>query len=435
MKISILTVFPDLYNNFLETSLVRRSKENGLVEYSLDSFKSFVEPKERIDAPTFGHGTGMVIKAEVVQKAVEKKEKKYGSGFKVFFSPQGKKLDQDLLRDIYKSALKKGHLMLLPARYEGMDARVEEHYADEVVSVGDFVLMGGDLPAMMLLEGFLRLIPGVVGKQESVEKDSFTGSFLDYPSYAEPVVWKGLAVPEVLRSGNHQKVDEWRMEQAARNTVLSHFQWIRSKYMVDKQVKLAKKYIPNHYVALMHTDVLIGSKKRVGQTSVTTIDLHDIARSSRTFGLENFFIVTPLVDQQKIVKKMLDFWQKGIGQEYNINRFESVKRVVLEKNLGSVIAHIQEKEGKKPVVIMTSAKMGEDSNKISFYDQDKIWAFGRPVLFVLGTGQGLCDSVMKDADYVLLPIEGFSDYNHLSVRSAAAIIFDRWLGLNSKEVA
>ena len=435
MKISILSVFPNIYTNFLETSLVRRSSEKGLVAYSVDSFTSFVKPKERIDAHTFGPGAGMVIKAEVVQKAIEEKEKVFGPAFKVFFSPQGKKLDQDLLRDMYRSWQKRGHLMLLPARYEGMDARVEQYYADEIVSVGDFVLMGGDLPAMMLLEGILRLVPEVVGKAESVEKDSFTGPFLDYPSYAEPVVWKGLEVPEILRSGNHKKIDEWRMSVAAKNTVRSHFEWIRSQDMSEDQMNVAKTFIPNHYSLLMHTDVLVGgSEKRVGKTSVTPLDMHDIARSSKTFGLKNFFIVTPLVDQQKIVKKMLNFWQGDIGQEYNFNRFESLARVRLEESLESAIKYIEEQEGKKPVVIVTSAKSVENGNRICFYDQDKVWALKRPVLFVFGTGCGLSDEIMGRADFVLLPIEGFSDYNHLSVRSAAAIIFDRWLGINVKKV-
>jgi len=434
MKISILSVFPELYSNFLETSLVRRAQEAGLVDFNLDAFRSFVEPKERIDAPTFGPGAGMVIKAEVVQKAIEAEEKKLGPAFKIFFSPQGKKLDQDILKKISKSVLQKGHLMLLPARYEGMDARVEQHYADEIISIGDFVLMGGDLPAMVFLEGFLRLIPSVVGKQESVKEESFSGPFLDYPSYAEPVVWKGYEVPEIVRSGNHKKIQEWRMDQAAKKTVLTHFDWMRTQKMTQEQAGLAKKFIPNHYAALMHTDVVVDRAKRVGETSVTSLDIHDIARSARTYGLKNYFLVTPLIDQQKIVKRMLDFWQSGVGQEYNLNRFESVRSVKLKDSLKKVIEDIEQQEGKTPLLVVTSAKSYDGPNKITYHDQQKVWGQGRPVLFVFGTGHGLSDSVMQLADFTLVPLEGFSDYNHLSVRSATAIIFDRWLGANPKKV-
>jgi len=434
MKISVLSVFPELYDTFLNTSLVKRAAGKGLVDFSVDSFKSFVAPKERIDAPTFGHGAGMVIRAEVVQKAVEASEKKCGKSFKIFFSPQGKKLDQDLLKEIHQSAKKIGHIMLLPARYEGMDSRVEEHYADEIISIGDFVLMGGDLPAMVFIEGFLRLIPGVVGKEESVQMESFSGPFLDYPSYAEPVEWNGYKVPDVLRSGNHGAVDKWRMDQAAKKTIVTHFDWLRLQQVTDEEKQLAKKFIPNHYAALMHYEVLVGESKEEGKTSVTSLDVHDIARSAKTFGIKNHFIVTPLIDQQKIVKKILGFWQSDIGLDYNKSRFESVKNVRLASSIEDVISAIEEKEGKKPIIIVTSAKSYQKDNVISYHDHQKIWSKNRPVLFVFGTGQGLSDVIIDQADYILAPIEGFSDYNHLSVRSAAAIVFDRWLGINSKKI-
>ena len=433
MKISILSVFPEIYKNFLETSLVRRAQESDLVKYDLDSFRSFVAPKERIDAPTFGPGAGMVIKAEVVQRAIESKEQKNGPAFKIFFSPQGKRLDQNLLRKIANLAHKKGHLMLLPARYEGMDDRVEQHYADEVVSVGDFVLMGGDVPAMVFLEGFLRLIPGVVGKKESVEMESFSGAFVDYPSYAEPVDWKGYKVPDVIRSGNHEAIRKWRLKASAKKTVMHHFNWMRSQPMDVEQRELAQKYIPSHYAALMHYEVLAGNGKP-GTTSVTSLDIHDIARSAKSFGIKNYFIVTPLVDQQKIVKKMIDFWNSGIGKEYNRCRFEAVRQVVLKSSLESVIEQIEKQEGKKPVIIVTSAKSCQKDNVITYHDQELVWQLGRPVLILFGTGQGLTEEVIEQADFVLIPVEGFSGYNHLSVRSAAAIIFDKWLGMNVKKL-
>jgi len=434
MKISILSVFPELYTNFLKTSLVRRAAEKGIVEYSLDSFSSFVKPKERIDAPIFGPGAGMLIKPEVVQRAIETKEKKFGKAFKIFFSPQGKKLDQNLLREISESVQKVGHVILLPSRYEGMDCRAEDHYADEIISVGDFVLMGGDLPAMMFIEGFLRFIPGVVGKAESVQMDSFSGPLVDYPSYCEPIDWNGYKVPDIIRSGNHEKIRKWRMSQAAKKTVESHFNWMRSNRMTQEHKELAKEFIPNHYVVLMHTDVLVGKEKRSGETSVTSLDIHDIARSAGTFGVKNYFIVTPLIDQQKIVKKMLDFWVSGVGLEYNKSRAQSVKNVRLSDGFDSVVKVIEEKEGCKPLVVATSAKQYDVSNLISFYDQEKVWASKKPVLLVFGTGQGLSESILKEADFILTPIEGFSDYNHLSVRSAAAIVLDRWLGINVKKV-
>jgi tRNA (guanine37-N1)-methyltransferase len=197
MNISIVSLFPELYQPFLATSLVRRAQEKNLISVNVASLFSYVEPKERVDAPTFGHGAGMLLRPDVVQKAIEDQEQAHGKSYKIFFSPRGQKLSQKKLQQIKEKSESFGHIMMLPARYEGMDARVEQVYADEIISVGDFVLMGGDVPAMILLEGLLRLLPGVIGKQESVTHDSFNGPFVDYPEYTEPVVWHGLEVPDV----------------------------------------------------------------------------------------------------------------------------------------------------------------------------------------------------------------------------------------------
>ncbi len=432
MKVSILSVFPQLYKPFLETSLIARAQEQKLVQFNLADFFSYVAPKERIDAPTFGHGAGMLIKPEVVQKAIEAHEQKDGSAYKIFFSPHGKKLDQSLLQEIAREAGKKNHLMLIPARYEGMDARVEEQYADQVVSIGDFVLMGGDLPAMILLEGLLRLIPGVVGKSESVQHDSFTGPLVDYPEYTAPVVWQGKSVPEVLRSGNHAEIVKWRTSQALERTVEGHFDWLRSFPLDTDQKKAAAQAVPCHYVALVHNEILLEGG-RIGCTSVTSLDIHDIARSAKTYGIKNYFIVTALLDQQKIVRKLLDFWQIGSGMEYNASRHEAVRQVELKETLEAAIQSIEEREGKKPLVIATSARIMGNAKQVTYHQQDVIWKQKRPVLLIFGTGKGLSQELLDRCDYLLVPVEGMSSYNHLSVRSAVAIILDRWLGLNVKK--
>lgn len=432
MKISILTVFPDLYNCFLQTSLVRRAQEADLIKIQTHGFMSFVPPKQRIDSPTFGPSAGMLIRPDVVEKAVDACEKQDGKAFKIFFSPHGKTLDQPLLQSLADRLQQHKHLMLIPARYEGMDARVEQYYADEIISMGDFVLMGGDIPAMMLLEGLLRLIPGVIGKTESIERESFSGPFVDYPEYTAPVEWKGIQVPEIVRSGNHAAIEKWRQEQATERTVSAHFSWLRSSKMTDAERNLAKKYIPNHYAVLMHDEVMVKGSDQIGTTSVTSLDIHDIARSAKTYGLAHYFIVTPLRDQQHIVQTLLDFWQKGAGFAYNESRFEAVKQVSLCESLDRVIAKIEQKEGKKPLLIVTSAREMSNIPTISYEDQAVVWAHKRPVLLIFGTGGGLAQELMERCDYRLKPITGFSDYNHLSVRSAAAVIFDRWLGIRER---
>lgn len=433
MNVSIVTLFPELYKPFLETSLLKKAHNQKLVQFSVRSLFEFCKPKQRVDSPTFGHGAGMLLRPEIVEQAIQAQQTDWGPAYKIFFSPQGKLLDQELLRVLVKQIYERNnHVLLLPARYEGMDARVEEHYADCVISLGDFVLMGGDLPAMVLLEGLLRLVPGVVGKQESVEHESFSGPFLDYPEYTEPVVWHDKIVPEVIRSGNHEKIHKWRQAQAITKTVYTNFEWLRSHVRTEQEIKQAEAYIPAHYAVLMHTQVLLPDGQE-GTSSVTSLDIHDIARSAATYAIKNYFIVTPLQDQQRIVLKLLEFWRTGSGVSYNPHRHRALERVILVSSLNEALEYIAQKEHMQPLVVATGAqkKYGKDKRYITYHDQACVWTLQRPVVFLFGTARGLGPTVLEHCDFILEPVRGFSDFNHLSVRSAAALVFDRWLGVNS----
>lgn len=431
MKISVLTLFPDLYQPFVSTSLIKKAQEKGIVSFEINSLLSYCAPKERIDSPIAGHGAGMLLKPEIVEKAIETQQTSFGKSFNIFFSPHGKTLTQDVLKDIKKRITSYDHLLLATARYEGMDHRVEEEYADEVISLGNFVLMGGDIPAMAFIEGLLRLFPQVVGKEQSVEEDSFSGPFVDHPHYTLPRVWRDKEIPDVLLSGNHQAVDEWRKKSSIKRTLVSHFDWLRTYLLNEPEKKAIKKEMPNHYVVLMHSQILLPGGVE-GTTSVTSVDIHDIARSSRTYGIEHYFIVTPLHDQQMIANQLIGFWQEGEGVTYNPHRHQALSHVSVKTTLDQVINHIEEKEGKTPLLIATSAKDTENKPIISYHDQGTVWQKEQPVLLIFGTGHGLSSPVMDRTDYVLMPVYGFSNFNHLSVRSAVAIILDRWLGINPK---
>ncbi len=434
MNISIATVFPDLYREFLRTSLIKRSQEKEITSFDVVSFSSFCQPKERIDGPTVGHGSGMALRPEVIERVVQGQEEKYGKAYKIFLTPQGKKLDQRLVETLSKTFLTHPHIMLIAGRYEGCDERAVQEYADLEISVGDYVLMGGDLPAMVLLEAVMRYLPGVVAKDDSVEKDSFTGSFVDFPTYTVPPrEWKGHMIPEVLLSGNHAAMDTFRKEVAAHRSVKEHFGWVRSHCVAKDDKKLVCKYMPPHYVVLMHDQVIVNHEGLVGTSSVTSLDIHDIARSCRTYGIKGYSLVTPLIDQRKIVESILEFWH-GAGIAYNNNRAEAVDLVSIESSLEQVIATIEQKEGKKPLVVATSAKsQGNLSRSITYYDQSVVWEHDRPVLFIFGTAKGLSDTLISACDYLLLPVGGFTDFKHLSVRSAVAIVLDRWMGINLLE--
>ncbi len=432
MKFSIATVFPQLYENFLDTSLLKRAQDKAAVSFDVVGFSSFCAPKERLDGPVAGHGSGMAIRPEVVQKIVENQENKHGKSFKIFVTPQGKKLDQRLVYELAQIFAKQEHVMFFAGRYEGIDERAQSYYADLEISIGDYVLMGGDLPVMVLLESVMRYMPGVVGKTESVTSDSFTGTFVDYPTYTVPPrEWNGLAIPEIILSGNHAAMDKYREEVAIQKSVIHHFEWVRSHCKTNKDRKKVYKVLPAHYVVLMHDEVFL-TEDKIGTSSVTSLDIHDIARSSMTYGIKEYFLVTSLVDQQRIVAKFLQFWHEG-GVEYNRNRSEAIKLVSVQSSLDEVIAAIECKEGKRPLVIATSAVNNGHNSVITYKDQERVWQEDRPILFIFGTAKGLSHKLIARCDYLLLPIEGFTEFNHLSVRSAVAIILDRWLGVNLSE--
>lgn len=402
------------------------------------------EPKERIDEPVCGPGSGMIIKPQVIEKAIKACEDSDGPGYKIFFSPQGKTLNQKILKRIASTVTAnqgaeptpevtpRDHIILLCSRYEGIDIRVEEAYANEIISIGDYVLMGGDLAAQVFIEGFLRLIPEIVGKQESVEDESFSGSLLDYPEYGLPQEWQGKKIPDIVLSGNHKAIEQWRQEQACKKTILQRFDWFRKSEPSKALIQQAKKHIPSHYVAIMHSDIILKGGK-IGNSSVTSLDLHDTARSCSTYGVKNLFMISELDDQRKIMQTLLDFWKSDTGLEYNATRFEAVSQVIALPTLQEALEKIEKKEGSKPLIITTSAKNHNHPAKIDYFSQGEVWRHNRPVLFIFGTAQGLSDKVINESDYLLGPINGLTDYTHLSVRSAIAIILDRWMGLNPQK--
>lgn len=445
MKISIISVFPEFHQSINALSIIGKAVHQGLVSFDFIRFSDLCEPKERIDEPTCGPGAGMILKPLVVQKAIELAEQRSGKGFKIFFSPHGTVLTQPILRqyaaqffaqeDSNSSEAQKNepvpHLILVCGRYEGIDERVERHYADTLISIGDYVLMGGDLPAQVFLEGLLRLLPGVIGNQESVEQESFESAFLDHPHYGLPVEWKGMQIPDVLRSGNHAAIDAWRKNAAAKRTIENRFDWFTRAQPDTASIALARKFIPVHYVAVMHTQVIIKGGT-VGQTSIPSIDIHDIARACASYGIKNFFIVSPLLDQQKIVATFMEFWLSPDGAKYNENRHQAISSIRPVLSYDEMINAIAQKEGQEPLVICTSARNVEHKRQIDYFSQKTVWAQEKPVLFLFGTGQGLSDELVQKSDFVLAPIEGLTDYNHLSVRSAVSIILDRWLGLSPR---
>ena len=213
MRIDVLTIFPGIFESPFRESLLGKAIESGLLEVRLHDIRDFATDKHRqVDDESYGGGPGMVMKPEPVFAAVES----LGEGPKrvILLSPAGRRLDQALVRELSCEPW----LVLICGRYEGVDERVAEGLPAEEVSIGDYVLAGGEVPALVLLEAVTRLVPGVIGKEESHERDSFENGMLDHPHYTRPQEFRGMRVPDVLLSGNHAEIERWRREAALEKT-------------------------------------------------------------------------------------------------------------------------------------------------------------------------------------------------------------------------
>jgi len=218
LEVDVLTLFPELFAPFLDTAFVGQAREKGLAAVTLHDLRGWTQDRHRtVDDSPYGGGPGMVMGPEPLVPAIEALAGAKGPGREVHvvaLSPRGRPLDQAGLRAL----LGKRRLLLVCGRYEGIDQRVFDLAVDEEVSLGDYVLSGGEIPAMAIIEGLVRLVPGVLGNPESAQIESFGEDLLEGPQYTRPPDYRGLRVPEVLRSGDHAAIERWRREEALRRT-------------------------------------------------------------------------------------------------------------------------------------------------------------------------------------------------------------------------
>ncbi|MCG0274637.1 MAG: tRNA (guanosine(37)-N1)-methyltransferase TrmD [Thermosediminibacteraceae bacterium] len=235
----ILTLFPEFFTGPLDISILKRAREKGLIRIELLNIRDFSKDKhKKVDDYPYGGGAGMVMKPEPIFEAVEFAASTIETEKRriILLSPQGRVFDQDMARELAQEE----HIILICGHYEGVDERVKTIITDEV-SIGDFVLTGGEIPALAIVDATSRLIPGVLGSYESVKEESFSNGLLEYPHYTRPEVYRGLRVPEVLLSGNHREIEMFRRREALRRTFEKRPDLFKKLKLTEEDKKLLKE--------------------------------------------------------------------------------------------------------------------------------------------------------------------------------------------------
>src|SRR3954469_19423245 len=213
MKVDVLTLFPEMFSGPLDVSIVQRARSGGLLDLRIHNLRDWTHDRHKtVDDKTFGGGPGMVLKPEPLFEAIEQLRTEATTA--LLLAPDGEKFDQSIARELAGAE----HLLLVCGSYEGVDERVRETLIDREISIGDYVLTNGGLPAMVVIDAVTRLLPGVLGHEKSSADESFSHGLLEYPQYTRPAEFRGLRVPEVLLSGNHAEIANWRLEQSRLRT-------------------------------------------------------------------------------------------------------------------------------------------------------------------------------------------------------------------------
>jgi tRNA (guanine37-N1)-methyltransferase len=565
MRFEVITIFPELFESFLAKGLVAKAHANGVIDVVRTNPRDFAPNKHKsVDDAPYGGGSGMVMLPGPILEALESREGEQRM-HRVLLTPQGKPFTQATARRLAQLPA----IALVCGRYEGVDERVRDAM-DEQISLGDFVMTGGEVAAMAVIEATARLLPGVLGNLASTEDESHADGLLEYPQYTRPPAFRGQQVPEVLLSGDHAAVARWRRKEALRRTRRERPDMfaahrpdkldrvlLRELEAEEPQAKAAAN-VPGEplpstddeaaarrghaasvpelsallagdrddplssdlsallatarherhddapalgqhddatgrrvassagdkgdpherdddaphvslrairtpdrrqprsdrgdalapepaaaadpgpgpqsaiarapiYVGLVHHPI----KDREGQivaTAVTNLDVHDLARSCRSYGLAGYFVITPIAAQRELVGKILEHWVEGSGKKRIPERAVALSLCQPIETIEAAEKMIALRHGTAPHVITTAAKLPHESAPKSAAEvRAAMRQSARPWLILFGTGHGLANEVLQRAELSLPPIRP-GTYNHLSVRAACAIMLDRLFG-------
>lgn len=427
MNINTVSTFPRIIKEATKYGIVSNAVKNKLININHFSLINDLNQSERIDDEQYGIEPGMILSYEKSYRLFKKIKTLNPNTKFIFTSPKGTKLTNDLAISLSNEK----NITIVCGRYEGYDQRIIDEYCDLEVSIGDYVLTGGELAACVLIDSVARMIKGVVGNENSVKSDSLMESMLKGPVYTRPKIYRGKKVPNILLSGNHANIKKHIRETSLVTTLSKREDLLENaKISLEESNKLKsiKKAIINKniYIALVHYPIE-NIKGEIIKTSLTNLDIQDIARSANTYGINKYFITHPVKEQRMLAEKVIKYWSNEKVRKNDSTKHSSIDKIILKNSLNSAIREIKAKHGTKPITIATDARMVHNMTSYSTL-RNRILNIDKPVLIIFGTGWGLTKSTLESADYILKPVSGYYEYNHLSVRSAVAIILDRLLG-------
>ena len=428
MKFDIVTIFPDFFESVFSFGVISRAVENKTVEINVHDLRTYSPAKHgKTDDTPYGGGSGMLMTPGPIGNAINSIREKGLRSAVILTTPKGEEFNDRKAQELCGFE----QLIILCGRYEGIDDRVNELYVDMKISTGKYINSGGEYACSLVVDAVSRYLPGVLGNTESLASESLKDGLLEYPQYTKPRTYRGKKVPEVLISGDHEKIRKWRRRESIKSTFIQNpsslddAQLSKDEDAFLKELKTESPPGFKVYIALVHYPAY-NSRLEVVSTAFKSIDAHDISRDATTYGVRKFYLINPVEEQRRLAGRLVDHWVEGEGKNFNETKSKAFGIISIISTIEEAIGQIEKIEGKKPKIVATDARFSDDMTGYRTL-REKIFENEEPFLILFGTGSGLTLETIKAADYVLRPISGYSEFNHLSVRSAAAIVLDRLL--------
>jgi tRNA (guanine37-N1)-methyltransferase len=456
MKFHTITLFPESLQSALSFGVVGTALQKGLLLSQTTNPREFTsDVHHSVDDRPFGGGDGMIMTPEPLAQAIAQAKAALPKAKVYYMSAQGPAWSDLRARAMAKTS----EAILVCGRYGGVDQRLLNTLVDEEICIGDYVLSGGELAAAVVIDSVARLIPGVLGHEDSAQKDSFAHGILEQPHFTRPADWQGQTVPAVLTSGNHKKIAEWQAQVAKLVTLKNRPDLFVKAGLGSERKQLAQFYselsvedknalgleqlmtedyfsskktkpLPRVAVGLLHYPI-VDREKRIVATNITNFDVHDIGRACTVYGIEKYYLIHPIDEQLMFVDRILDHWRTGQGAKFNPFRKRALEDVKAVRTLEAALADWGVPR-EQVIILATHARPVAGARSYSIQEiRDRIEASPEQRFFLLfGTGFGMTDEYMMSMDGVLESLRGAppKDFRHLSVRSAVSIYLDRILG-------